>query len=126
MHFLIDANLPRAVADILRSYGHEATDVRAIGLGEADDARVASHAKLRHLCLITRDQDFGNIMDYPPEEYTGIVVLRPPEHAGRALVLCMVEQLLRQEPIVNGLKGHLVIVEPDRFRVRPAQDSRRS
>ncbi len=33
MRFLVDANLPLSVAPQLRAFGHEATDVREIGLG---------------------------------------------------------------------------------------------
>lgn len=118
-HFLIDASLPRATADTVRAHGHEATDVRDIGLGQADDLSIASHARLHRLCLLTRDQDFGNVKDYPPEQYWGIIVIRAPEHAGRDYVLTMVGQLLNQGPLVDGLPGHLAIVEPSRIRVRP-------
>ncbi len=37
----LDADLPRARADMLRKYSHEAVDVRDIGLGDAKDARIA-------------------------------------------------------------------------------------
>jgi predicted nuclease of predicted toxin-antitoxin system len=32
MRFLIDADLPRSVAEVIRRHGHEAIDVRDIGL----------------------------------------------------------------------------------------------
>ena len=38
MRFLIDADLPRPTAELIRSFGHEATDVRNIGLGPARTA----------------------------------------------------------------------------------------
>ena len=52
--------------------GHEAVDVRDIGLGAADDSVIASHARKNGLCLVTRDKDFGDIRNYPPADYSGI------------------------------------------------------
>jgi hypothetical protein len=37
--FLVDASLPRTTSDLLRRYGHQATDVRDIGLGTAPESR---------------------------------------------------------------------------------------
>lgn len=79
VHFLVDASLPRAAALLIRASGHQATDVRDIGLGAADDRQIADHAKTGRLCLITRDGNFGNILEYPPQDYAGIVVIDVPE-----------------------------------------------
>ena len=35
MHFLIDASLPRSAGTVLRQLGHEATDVRDVGMRDA-------------------------------------------------------------------------------------------
>jgi len=43
MHFLIDADLPRPVRDLLRHYGHEATDVRDIGMRSSVDSTIAQY-----------------------------------------------------------------------------------
>ena len=45
MHFLIDADLPRPVRDLLRRYGHEATDVRDIGMRSSVDSTIAQYAQ---------------------------------------------------------------------------------
>lgn len=117
--FLVDASLPRATDDLIRRYGHQATDVRNVGLGAAADQEIAHHAQRHQLCVITRDQDFGNALDYPPADYFGIVVIRAPNKATRAVVLSMVEQFLQQSAIVQQMTGHLAIVEPGRIRLRP-------
>jgi hypothetical protein len=72
------------------------------------------------MCLITRDQDFADIRTYPPPEYPGIVVIRAPEHAGRVMVLSMIDSFLRQEVIVRSTAGRLAIVKPTQIRLRPA------
>jgi 16S rRNA G1207 methylase RsmC len=118
--FLIDASLPRPTAALVVSLGFAATDVRDIGMAAASDQQVAAYAQSNGLCLLTKDQDFGNVLDYPPDQYHGIVVFDPPRHAGRATVLALVEQLLRQADVVNQLSGRLVVVAPGRIRLRPA------
>jgi len=120
--FLIDASLPRPTASLIRSLGHQATDVRGIGMATAADEAIAKHAQDSRLCLITRDLDFGNVREYPPEAYAGIVVIRAPDGAGRSIVLKMIECFLHEEEVIHRLPGHLVVVERTRIRVRPPQD----
>jgi hypothetical protein len=118
-NFLIDASLPRPTAALVASYGHAATDVRDTGMGTASDQQIAAHAQSSQLILITKDKDFGNVLDYPPDQYHGIAVVDPSAHAGRAAVLGLVEQLLRQKDVVDNLPGRLAIIQPGRIRLRP-------
>lgn len=119
MRFLIDASLPRPTADLIRTHGHEASDVRDIGLGTAPDSSIAAHAKANGLCLITRDNDFGNVVAYPPREFAGIVVIQAPHHARRSTVLSLVERFLREAELIARLPGRLALVDVWRIRVRP-------
>jgi hypothetical protein len=119
-NFLIDASLPRPTAALVATYGHGATDVRDIGMGAAADQQIAVYAQVNQLSLLTKDQDFGNVLDYPPDQYHGIVVVEPPAHSGRAVVLALVEQFLRQKDVVDQLPGRLAVVQPGRIRLRPA------
>ena len=59
MRFLVDANVPLSVTSRIRAPGYEATDVREIAMGSADDSVIARHARENSHCLITRDKDFG-------------------------------------------------------------------
>src|ERR1700730_1051610 len=117
--FLIDASMPRPTAGLVASYGHTATDVRDIGMGTASDQVIAVHAQANQLILLTKDQDFGNVLDYPPDQYHGIAVVEPPANIGRAGVLALVEQLLRQQFIIDILAGRLAVIQPGRIRLRP-------
>lgn len=120
MRFLIDEDLPRSVGDLLRRYGHEAIDVRDIGFRGAKDSRIADYAKKENLCLLTGDFDFSNVRNYPPKEYTGLVVLSLPKNATASFILNLLESFLRQEKLVSQLPGKLAIVEPGRVRIRQA------
>jgi predicted nuclease of predicted toxin-antitoxin system len=104
---------------VIRAHGHQATDVRDIGLGTADDQDIADHARQQQLALITADQDFGNVLAFPPADYFGLVVIRPPDGARTAVVLSLVEEFLKDAQVMANLTGRLVIVEPGRMRCRP-------
>lgn len=95
-----------------------AVDVRDIGLGTADDHQIAAYARDKGMCLITRDTDFANVLDYPPDDYYGLVVVRAPVNAGRVLVLRMIESFLANEQVTSQLAGRLAIIGPTRVRLR--------
>ncbi|MBX3747120.1 MAG: DUF5615 family PIN-like protein [Verrucomicrobiae bacterium] len=120
MRFLLDANMPRSAAVMLRQHGHEAFDVRDIGLGGADDTRIAAHAKANGLVLVTRDFDFSDIRNYPPAGFAGIIVLQLPDDAVAAAVVKVLETFLFQSQLLAGVVGRLAIVESWRVRFRPA------
>lgn len=119
MRFLVDASLPRSAAVALRELGHEAVDVRDIGLRAATDDVIADHAHRNLQALITRDFDFADIRNYPPANYAGIVVLDLPNHATAAQVRKALETFVRAEWL-ELLSGRLAIVEASRVRFRPA------
>jgi predicted nuclease of predicted toxin-antitoxin system len=117
--FLVDASLPRATGAVIRAHGCQATDVRDIGLGTASDQDIADRARQHQLAIVTVDQDFGNVLMFPPAGYSGIVVIRPPDGATVAVLLSLVEQFLNDAKVMANLPGRLIIVEPGRIRARP-------
>jgi Domain of unknown function (DUF5615) len=81
MRFLIDANMPRSAAELLKYYNHEAVDVLDIGMGATADSDIAIYAQQNGLAIVTRDFDFADIQNYPPSQYAGLLVLALPEDA---------------------------------------------
>ncbi len=120
MRFLLDADLPRSASDTVRQRGHEAIDVRDIGLRDAKDAQIARHAQKEKLCLLTADQDFADIRNYPPAQYAGIAVLSLPRNATSSYINKLLDSFLQQDSILTQLPGKLAIVEPGRVRIRSA------
>jgi predicted nuclease of predicted toxin-antitoxin system len=57
--FLIDAQLPPALAEYLESSGLDAKHVITIGLENADDSLIWDHAVANHATIITKDEDFA-------------------------------------------------------------------
>ena len=58
MRFLIDAQLPPALAGWLRERGHEAEHVAEIGMIAATDTEIANYVHANGCVLITKDEDF--------------------------------------------------------------------
>ena len=119
MRFLLDANMPRSAVGAVQRLGHEAVDVREIGLGGAEDKHIAAYAQQHDLVLITRDFDFSDIRNYPPAEFAGIIVLELPDDAVAATVVKVMESFLSQPQLLSQLAGRLAIVESWRARFRP-------
>lgn len=74
--------------------------------------------KVKPLCILTGDSDFGDIRNYPPSQYNGIVVLGIPRDATAVFILNLLEGFLKQEKVVTELHGKLLKVEPGRIRIR--------
>jgi len=119
MRFLIDANLPRAVIDAVQSLGHQVEFARDIGLASATDELIAKHALQNRAALLTRDLDFADIRRYPPDRYSGIVVLRLPDTAVAVEIAAAVKRFLSEPGFIASLAGRLAVVEADRVRFRP-------
>ena len=58
MRFLIDAQLPPALAPLLGQHGFAATAVRDLGLSESDDGSIWNFALAGQWTVVTKDEDF--------------------------------------------------------------------
>jgi len=57
--FLVDAQLPPALARWLQEAGHEAAHVEDVGLRAADDSAIWAHALQSGAIIVTKDEDFA-------------------------------------------------------------------
>jgi len=116
MRFKLDENLPLELMDLFNGEGHDATSVLGQELGGATDSALAEHCRAEERALVTLDAGFADIRSYPPESFSGIVVLRLRRH-DKPYILDVIRQLLPRfgtEP----LSSHLWIVEEGRVRIR--------
>jgi hypothetical protein len=118
VRFLIDADLPRSTKFLVARAGHEASDVRDIGLRSAKDSEIALYAQKSKSCLLTGNFGFADVRNYPPRLYSGIVVFELPRNAAAPYFLHRIEEFLRQTDVVEQMNGRLAIVQPGRVRVR--------
>ena len=85
MRFLVDAQLPPALAVWLRSKGHEASHVSDAGLTRADDPVIWAHAVHHEAILVTKDEDFLYLRASQPGR-SAVVWLRIGNATNAALV----------------------------------------
>ncbi len=78
MKFKIDENLPAETAADLRAAGHDAESVADEGLGGSPDPPILERTKREGRVFFTMDKGVADIRRYPPAEYAGIVLFRPP------------------------------------------------
>jgi predicted nuclease of predicted toxin-antitoxin system len=65
--FLVDAQLPPALARALVEAGHSAEHVGDVGLLDADDEAIWQHAQATGATIITKDEDFISRQRRGPE-----------------------------------------------------------
>ncbi len=116
MKFKTDENLPREVVGLLRQEGYDTLSVVDQQLSGHPDSDVAQACEEEKRALITLDLDFADIQTYPPENYSGIVVLRPRLQTVLSIVRLTTRAvaLLGAEP----LAGNLWIVDEHQVRIR--------
>ena len=119
MKFKLDENLGPSIQSILTRRHLDARSVTEEDLGGAEDPAVLAAALVEQRILITMDQDFGNVLLYPPGRTSGVAILDPRGRASLGILQSMVEALVialeRRD-----IRGKLWIVEPSRIREHEA------
>ena len=106
MRFLVDAQLPPALARRIETRGHEAEHVADRGLASASDDDVRRHAGRIGAVIVTKDEDFAvhHILSSGPP----VVWLRVGNTRRRALLERMEREL---DAIVAALQRGETLVE---------------
>lgn len=86
MRFKIDENLPAEIAELLKSAGYDAKTVNEQRLQGAKDNILVEICNKEGRVLVTLDTDFSDIKTYPPENYSGIIVLAVKNQAKSHIV----------------------------------------
>ncbi|TVR25049.1 MAG: hypothetical protein EA396_00265 [Anaerolineaceae bacterium] len=113
---LLDHCVPRRYLRLLHEWGYDATLITEHIPADAPDRDVIALAIKLGAPLLTADLDFANILDYPPSDYGGIVVIRYEiQHEAEIdqTLQSALDDLYRDD-----LRGALVIVASGRYRVR--------
>lgn len=113
---LLDHCVPRRYLRLLYEWGYEAMFITEHIRADAPDRDVITLALKLDAALLTVDLDFANILDYPPLDYGGIVVIRYEIQHETELEQTLQSALL--DLYRDGLRGALVIITSGRYRVR--------
>jgi predicted nuclease of predicted toxin-antitoxin system len=116
MRLKLDENLSRHLKPILSHLKHDVTTAQEEGVLSQPDTVVAARAKAEGRMLFTLDLDFGNLTKYAPGTHPGIILFRPVSF-GPTSVNRMVEAWVRTSDL-DSLAGCVVVVEPQRMRIR--------
>ena len=117
---LIDEDMPRPTARLLKSFNIDAVDVRDVGLRGSSDAKVFKYAQKNGMIIISRDGEFGNILRYPPRSHCGIILVKLPYTFVRHQILSVVERFFAEADL-SGLPNNLTVLEVDRYRIRKSE-----
>jgi len=115
--FVIDEDLPRSTAKILKAKGFEVYDIRDHGLRGRSDEEIPAFARQQEAVLVTGDLGFGNLLRFPIGSHDRILVAHFPDEISTAELNAQIVgalTILTQEE----LKGSLTILEPGNIRSR--------
>lgn len=115
MRFKFDENLPTEMASLFEVAGHDSVTVFDQRMNGAADPDLAAACLLESRVIVTLDMDFTDIRVYPPQSYSGIVVIRPSRQS-RDHLLEIGSTLLGE--LTDSMPGQLWIVEESRIRIR--------
>lgn len=115
MKFLLDQNLSPKTTELFRELGFDALDVRELGMSGMPDDEIYRLAKEEGRILVTFDLDFARRF-MAHKDLPGLVILRV--HPQTLEVLHPILRNFFREVSLESLKGAIVTVESDRFRVR--------
>ena len=113
--FLLDADMPRSSASNIRALGFDVADVRDLGMRYAKDREIIEYAQKNDRIVVTRDLDFGSVLQYP--NHPGAVILRlPSEYTSKEINDVLRDFLSSIEEQI--LQRAITIVEIGRYRRR--------
>jgi len=119
MRFKLDECVPVELADLFRAEGYEIDTVVDESLVGESDRFLVNRCKTENRVFVTADKGLGNIIEYPPKEFGGIVLLRPKGsnfESFKEVVSSLMDYLKPEEDKID-LNGKLAVVTPDK-RIR--------
>ena len=121
MNLKLDENLSRHLKSGVAALGHEVQTAEEEGLLSQPDHVVFTACKREGRLRLTLDLDFSDIRKYPPGTHPGILLFRPKNNGIQAVGEFVMAFLSRQD--LAEMAGCLVVVDPDRIRVRRPLES---
>ena len=100
----------------LRELGHDVVDIREEGLENLSDQQLFQLAQEQKRVLVSMDKDFSNILEYPPGQHQGIIVIKLYRLTVAEATHLFVEAIRKVKP--EDISGNLVLVDSAKVRIR--------
>ena len=114
LRFLADESCDFAVVRALRAEGYDVFAVSEV-MRRSDDRELIEQAYREKRILLTEDKDFGWLVFVSHADSAGVILLRFPGNARRALVRTIVQLVQEQD---ERLLAAFVVVQPGYIRIR--------
>ncbi len=121
MKFKLDENFGKRTQRIFIEAGHDVKTVYEEKLSGQSDDKIFSHCGKENRCLVTLDLDFANVLRFPPEKSSGIVIVRTPQNPSLELLEDLVAKFMKALE-VSEFKQDLWIVEIGRIRIHQKEN----
>lgn len=118
MKFIVDESSGTAVAEYLRSIGHDVVAVAEV-LPQADDQDILAKAVDERRIVVTNDKDFGELIFRSGQAHNGVLLLRLHDESAANRVH-MVKVVLEQH--ADQLTDHFTVATESGIRIRPASE----
>lgn len=116
MKLKLDENLGGTALQYLENAGCNVSTVRLQNLCGTTDRNLIDVCTAEGRCLVTLDLDFSNPIQFPPEKYGGIIVLRlPKQPSGEDIINCL-KTLIAAVPLGTALEGTLRVISKGKVR----------
>lgn len=116
MRFLADMPISPKTVFYLRSMGHDVYRISEKGLPKAKDSEIVDIAENEQRIILTMDLDFPAIIATSRKSTPSAIIFRLSDESHENVNFLLNDILPRVEREI--LKGAIVIIEDDRFRVR--------
>ncbi len=119
LRFFADHFVSNAIMQTLREGGHEVMRLREHLPVESPDTVVIAQAQHLDAILLSLNEDFADIVTYPPADYQRIIALQVRNHPEIIPQLMQrLQDYLSSHADREYYRGKLLVVEVHRIRVR--------
>jgi predicted nuclease of predicted toxin-antitoxin system len=113
LKFLADESCDHGVVIALRAAGYDVVALSEI-TSQTIDSEVIAQAYREGRVLLTEDKDFGQLVFASQSESAGVILIRFPGNARKALTSTMVSLVRQRE---KELPNAFVVVQPGQIRI---------
>ena len=120
MRFKLDENFGKRTLKIFQAAGHDVRTTLDEGMQGCSDRHLYDVCCKERRCLVTLDLDFSDVTRFPPEQGSGIAVIRVPQNTSLAVLEQLIRLLLQMLSRMT-IDKNLWIVETSRIRIHQSQ-----